>query len=145
MGRAREAERGGGGPSWRDAQRAARLERAARDRGKAQKAPTDEDSLLDVAPEERPTHLPGRRFMGLTILCGIVVLFLLSLIGLEIRHDRLGREVSGLTSRKVALMEENRRQRAEMARLTVVEGLERVARESLGLVSPAEGQIVIIR
>jgi hypothetical protein len=140
-----ERRGGEGGPSWRDVQKSARLEWAAREREKGQKAPSDEDSLLDVAADERPSHLPGKRFMGVAVMCAAFVLSLLVLIGLEIRHDKIGREVSRLTSRKVALMEENRGRRAEMARLTVVDDLETVARESLGLASPAEGQIVIIR
>jgi hypothetical protein len=102
------------------------------------------DGQLSPVPEEMPVSLPGKRFAGMAVMSAIFVLSLLILVGLEIRHNQLGRVVSELTDRKVALIDENRRFVTEMERITVVGDLEQVARETLGLVSPAEGQIVII-
>jgi hypothetical protein len=87
--------------------------------------------------------MPGKRFISVATVCAVFVLSLMAMIGLSIRHNRYGREVSRLTSQKMALIEQNRHYRAEMDRLTVIADLEEVA-ASLGLVPPDEGQIVII-
>jgi hypothetical protein len=94
-------------------------------------------------PEERPRHLPGKRFFSVSVMCTIFVLCLFLLIGLEIRHNKLGREVSKLTAQRTALLEENRILKAEMSRLTVFDDLEYVA-QSLGLVSPSSSQIIVV-
>jgi cell division protein FtsL len=73
-----------------------------------------------------------------------VILGLLGMTSLAMRHNQLGREVSRLTGLKVELADQNRRLKADMDSLTVLEDLEAVARERLGLVSPSKGQIEII-
>jgi hypothetical protein len=104
----------------------------------------DADSFLLPIPEERPKHLPGNRFLSIVIMSVVFILSLLVLIGLEIRHNSLGRNVSILMNQKIALIEENRRYKADMYKLIAIDDLETVAKESLGLVFPDEGQIIII-
>ncbi|MDR2368797.1 MAG: cell division protein FtsL [Deltaproteobacteria bacterium] len=137
-------KRPGDKPGWRDNLKNVKGVQAAQAKKEQLLAEAEKDSVLIHLPEELPTNLPAKRFAGVAVMCFIFVLALLVLVGLEIRHTRLGREVSSLTSRKVALIEENRHYRTEMSRITVVGDLEQVARENLGLVPPAEGQIVII-
>jgi hypothetical protein len=74
----------------------------------------------------------------------IFVLSIMVLVGLEIRHVSLGRKVSELTNRKIALIEQKRHYLTELDKIMVVGDLEQAARQTLGLVPPAEGQIVII-
>jgi cell division protein FtsL len=103
-----------------------------------------QDLALVPEPAERPRRLPVKRFASIVTLSVVFVVCLFILIGLEIKHNALGREVSRLTSQKTALLEENRHLKAEMSRLTVFEDLEFVARQSLGLVAPDNGQIIVI-
>ena len=131
-------------PSWKDNQKQFTGALAARAIKERLAFEAQKDGQLLPTPEEMPVSLPVKRFAGLAVMTAIFVLSLLILVGLQIRHNRLGREVSELTDRRVALIDENRRFVTEMERLTVVGDLEQVARETLGLVSPAEGQIVII-
>ncbi|MDR0621757.1 MAG: hypothetical protein LBJ61_07765 [Deltaproteobacteria bacterium] len=131
-------------PSWKDSQKQFTGALAARAMKERLAFEAQKDGQLSPVPEEMPVSLPGKRFAGMAVMSAIFVLSLLILVGLEIRHNQLGRVVSELTDRKVALIDENRRFVTEMERITVVGDLEQVARETLGLVSPAEGQIVII-
>lgn len=102
------------------------------------------DSYLEIGLEERPKRLPLKRLISLVVLCAVFILSLLILVELQIKHNKLGLNISQLTNRKVTLIDENRRYRAEMDNLMIVGDLEQVARETLGLVSPTEGQIIII-
>ncbi|MDR1050673.1 MAG: hypothetical protein LBP95_06260 [Deltaproteobacteria bacterium] len=116
--------------------------RGAAGRGAAPE-PAPGDPVLVQEPEERPGLLPGGRFFSVTVMVCVFILCLFVLIGLQIRHNSLGREVSALTSGRAALVEENRHLRAEMFSITVLDDLEYVAQE-LGLVTPGQGQIVVV-
>ncbi|MDR1296251.1 MAG: hypothetical protein LBO05_02525 [Deltaproteobacteria bacterium] len=105
--------------------------------------PVPGDPVLVQEPEERPGLLPGGRFFSVTVMVGVFILCLFVLIGLQIRHNSLGREVSALTSGRAVLVEENRHLRAEMFSITVLDDLEYAAQE-LGLVTPGQGQIVVV-
>jgi hypothetical protein len=109
-------------------------------------------SLAAVGPPDEvaaaPSHQIRRLRPALFVpLAGIVFVLIMGLFGmthLAMRHNHLGREVSRLTSQKVALTDQNRRLKADMDAMTVLEDLEAVARGRLGLISPSKGQIEII-
>jgi hypothetical protein len=130
------------GPSWKNMEFKGAKEAMAKRESLSLEAAKDRPLELD--PDERPTQLSVGRFVSITVLVFVVFLSLLVIIGLQVRHLRLGREVYDLNSKRVGLMEKNRHYRAEMAKITVVGDLEVVARETLGLVTPDKGQIVII-
>ncbi|MDR2454991.1 MAG: hypothetical protein LBE49_00130 [Deltaproteobacteria bacterium] len=103
-----------------------------------------ENKLESVPPKYRLRRLPKGLFAPLAACVLALVLGFLLMTYLAMRHNQLGREVSRLNNQKVALADLNRRLKADMDMLTVMEDLELVARERLGLVSPAQGQIEII-
>jgi cell division protein FtsL len=103
----------------------------------------EDDPILEQEPDERPRNIPVRRFLSISVLVILVVAVIFVLIGLQIRHGRLGREVSQLTVKKRTLLEENRQLRSELSRLTSLDDLEYVA-NTLGLVRPDSNQIVVI-
>jgi uncharacterized protein HemX len=111
---------------------------------KALRLEDTESKLESVPPKYRLRPLPKGLFAPLAACVLALVLGLLLMTYLAMRHNQLGREVSRLNNQKVALADLNRRLKADMDMLTVMEDLELVARERLGLVSPAKGQIEII-
>ncbi|MDR2301100.1 MAG: hypothetical protein LBF38_03530 [Deltaproteobacteria bacterium] len=146
--RGKGRRRGGGqkafGGGWQDSQKNQQVMREASAKKEQVLLEAQKDSVLVHDPEDRPKSLPGKRFFSVLIMCLVFVLSIMVLVGLEIRHVRLGLEVSKLTNRKVALTEQKRHLLTELDKTMVVGDMEQVARESLGLVSPADGQIVII-
>jgi cell division protein FtsL len=92
----------------------------------------------------RLRRLPPGIFAPLAAIVLAVLAAMAVMTWLAMRHNQMGREVSRLTTEKVRLNDLNRRLRADMDALTVLEDLETVARERLGLVSPSQGQIEII-
>ncbi|MDR1608655.1 MAG: cell division protein FtsL [Deltaproteobacteria bacterium] len=85
-----------------------------------------------------------RNFIILAAVAGIFFLGLLVFIKVSHSQNKLGMEISRLMNYQVQLLEENRRLKIELARLASLDDLEIVARRDLGLVSPSQGQIVII-
>jgi hypothetical protein len=127
-------------PTWKISQRQAQKTKVNRERGGSEEI----DPQLEAEPGERVTQMSLKKFLTVAFLSLVFVLGLGVFITIAIIHNRLGREVSRLTNERVRLTEINRELKADMARLTVYEDLEFVARNSLGLVTPSKGQIVII-
>jgi cell division protein FtsL len=103
-----------------------------------------ENQLLARLPNESLSFLSIRNFIILAAVAGIFFLGLLVFIKVSHSQNKLGMEISRLMNYQVQLLEENRRLKIELARLASLDDLEIVARRDLGLVSPSQGQIVII-
>ncbi len=69
-------------------------------------------------------------------------------VGLLVRSNHLAvshsYEISELTQNKMDLLEVNRQLKTELAQVSSLEHLEKAARETLGLITPRQGQIVVI-
>ncbi|MDR2443728.1 MAG: hypothetical protein LBE31_09460 [Deltaproteobacteria bacterium] len=128
-------------PGWKKTQAKIKSQRAE---AKAASSILTGDTNQPLEPTERLERIPPRAFAILAAILVVLILGLWFKTTLAMRHNQLGREVSRLTDEKVELNELNRELKAEMARLTVLEDLEFIAIESLGLVSPKDGQIEII-
>ncbi|MDR1395425.1 MAG: cell division protein FtsL [Deltaproteobacteria bacterium] len=102
-----------------------------------------ENQLL-ARTEETLNFLSVRNFF--LIASAAVILFLGLLIFIRISHSQneLGMEISRLTKYQVQLQEENRRLKIELARQASLDELEALARRDLGMISPSQGQIVVI-
>ncbi|MDR1486984.1 MAG: hypothetical protein LBT62_03160 [Deltaproteobacteria bacterium] len=127
-------------PVWKNTQKEIRQNKIVRQRA----ALEQNEPELELEPQERVTLMPFKKFLVVSFISLVSIFCFAAFIYLAINHNRLGREVSRLTNEKVRLTEINRELKADMARLTVFEDLDVVARESLGLVTPSKGQIVII-
>ncbi|MDR2141136.1 MAG: cell division protein FtsL [Deltaproteobacteria bacterium] len=103
-----------------------------------------ESQLLARLPDETLSFLSARNFF--LVATAVVILFLGLLVYIRVSHtqNELGMDISRLTNYQVQLQEENRRLKVELARLASLDDLEIVARRDLGLVSPSQGQIVVI-
>ena len=80
-------------------------------------------------------------------LAGLVVLVLLLVWGMvQSNHQAVAYsyELSALTQEKLRVLEVNRQLKAELARIGSLDQLEIAAREKAGLITPKQGQIVVI-
>ncbi|MDR1546893.1 MAG: cell division protein FtsL [Deltaproteobacteria bacterium] len=131
-------------PTWRQ-QIAAHRANTMAERADDGDVEDDEDvGGLELEPSQPLGQLSTSRFMIISGLTAFVVLCLLGFVSLAIRQNSLGRDVSKLMTERTRLAQRNRELLIALDRLTVFEDLERVARDSLGLVSPSKGQIEIV-
>ena len=90
------------------------------------------------------SNLSPRSF-AIAIVLGIVAIFLiLGLVlssHLAVAHSY---DLSDLTQHKLRLLEVNRQLKTELARTSSLDQLEFAARQNLGLITPIQGQIVVI-
>ncbi|MDR1083746.1 MAG: cell division protein FtsL [Deltaproteobacteria bacterium] len=103
-----------------------------------------ENQLLARLPNETLNFLSGRNFFLIASAALIFFLGLLVFIRISHSQNELGMEISRLTKYQVLLQEENRRLKIELARQASLDELEALARRELGLISPSQGQIVVI-
>ncbi len=72
----------------------------------------------------------------------------IAVVGLMVRSNHLAvahsYDISELTRHKMELLESNRQLKAQLAEAASLENLEKAARETLGLITPRQGQIVVI-
>jgi cell division protein FtsB len=103
-----------------------------------------ERQVLQPRPNDGLKFMPLSRFM---VAFGCIVIFiagLLALIHLAQVHTQLVAEVNTLSQKQQRLKEKNGHLKAKLERLTVLDDLEIVAKESLGLYMPKTGQIVVL-
>jgi hypothetical protein len=90
------------------------------------------------------SFLSGRHFLALATLALVGVMLVWGLVRsnhVAVAHSY---EISDLTQQKLRLLETNRQLNTELARVSSLQQLEDAARGQLGLVTPKQGQIVVI-
>ena len=90
------------------------------------------------------SFLSLKNFLVLMALASITVLLVLGLVRSNHQAVSYSYEISGLTGIRLNALEKNRQLKMEMAQMTSLDQLEKVAKETLGLVVPQKGQIVVI-
>ncbi len=90
------------------------------------------------------SFLTARQFCVLILVTLTAVMLVWGMIRSNHRAVGYSYEISRLTKQKTELLETNRRLNAELAGLVTLEQLEAVARDNLGLITPQQGQIVVI-
>jgi len=88
--------------------------------------------------------LPFRQFVVLAGLTVVVIFLVLGMVRSNHRALAHSYAISELTLEKVRLLESNRQLKTELAQVSSLTQLEKTARETLGLIVPKEGQIVVI-
>ncbi len=88
--------------------------------------------------------LSMRNFCVLAGLALVVILLVWGMVKSNHQAVAHSYEISELTQQKLRLVEANRVLNAELARSSSLPLLEKAARTSLGLVTPQQGQIVVI-
>lgn len=113
---------------------------------RSRKAQAGSDPITAPAKiAEKPlSFLSARNFFVLFAVAAISIF----VVGLMVRSNHLAvshsYEISELTQEKMDLLEINRQLKTELAEVGSLEHLEKAARETLGLISPQKGQIVVI-
>lgn len=105
-----------------------------------------------ASPETAPANISAKPLAFLSAR-DFFVLFAAAaaaifVVGLLVRSNHLAvshsYEISELTQTKMDLLEVNRQLKTELAQVASLEHLEKAARETLGLITPRQGQIVVI-
>lgn len=108
------------------------------------------ENLFDIALAAPSMVVPDlsslslRKFLVLSGLGMGLVLVILGLVlssHMAVSHSY---DLSGLIQDKIRLVEVNRQLKTELARFSSLDQLEVVARETLSMVTPQQGQIVVI-
>ncbi|MDR2422028.1 MAG: septum formation initiator family protein [Deltaproteobacteria bacterium] len=132
-------------PKWKKTVQAGSRNRSRlKERRSLESYQRPENQLLARLPDETLHFLSVKNFFLVAAAAVVVVLGLLVVIRVSHSHNELGMDISRLTKRQVQLREENRRLKIELARLASLDDLEIVAQRDLGLVSPSQGQIVVV-
>jgi len=100
-------------------------------------------ALPDIAAPPL-SFLSLRNFCLLVALAMMVVLLVWGMVRSNHQAINHGYEIYELTQKKTRLLETNRRLNAELIRVSSLDQLEKVARENLGMITPQQGQIVVI-
>ena len=110
------------------------------------------DSTVSVAePQAAPdiadgplSFLTARQFCALILVTLTAVMLVWGMISSNHRAVNFSYEISKLTKRKTELLEINRSLNADLAGLGTLDQLEKEARDNLKLITPQQGQIVVI-
>jgi len=95
--------------------------------------------------EARPLPLlPLRHFFILSTFVFLAILLVWGLVRSNHLSVALSYEISALTREKQELQEKNRQLKTELTKIGSLAHLEQVARNVLGLITPNQGQIVVI-
>jgi cell division protein FtsB len=112
-------------------------------RAAAPQAPAELSAPANISAKPL-SYLSARNFF---VLFG-VALVTIFVVGIMVRSNHLAvshsYEISELTQHKMDLLETNRQLKTELAQVGSLEHLEKAARKSLGLITPRQGQIVVI-
>lgn len=90
------------------------------------------------------SFLSARHFLALVSLALVALLLVWFLVQSNHMAVAYSYEISDLTQQKLRLIETNRQLNAELAQASSLSQLEEVARAKLGLITPQQGQIVVI-
>lgn len=139
-----------GGLSWAQSSSAAavspigerlRLSQRSRRPAAVSVSPTPTISDIEAGPL---SFLSARQTMILATVAMVAVLVVLGLVRSNHQAVSHSYQLSHLTQQKLNLLETNRQLKAELAKVSSLAHLETVALETLGLVVPQKGQIVVI-
>lgn len=90
------------------------------------------------------SFLSARNFCVLAGLALVVILLVLGMVRSNHQAVAYSYEISELTQKKLRLIETNRRLSSELAAISSLAQLEKATRTKLNLISPQQGQIVVI-
>ena len=112
-------------------------------------APSEPVALQEILPvldlEIQPLpFLPVRHFFILSAIVIVSILLVWGLVRSNHSSVALSYEISALTLEKLALQEINRQLKTELTGVGSLAQLEEAARNVLGLITPNQGQIVVI-
>jgi len=96
---------------------------------------------LEVQP---PSLLPIRHFFILSAISLVVILLVWGLVRSNHLSVALSYEISALAQERLELQEANRRLKTELTGVGSLAQLEEAARNVLGLITPNQGQIVVV-
>ena len=110
------------------------------------------DSAVSMAePQAAPdiadgplSFLTARQFCALILVTMTAVMLVWGMVSSTHQALRYSYEISKLTTLKTELLEINRRLNADLANQGTLDQLEKTARGDLGLITPQQGQIVVI-
>jgi cell division protein FtsL len=86
----------------------------------------------------------GRQWLPAYIAAIIFVVFALAFVWINHEAVQVGYEISELHAEQAALIEQGREYQVELANLISLDRLERLAKEDLGMISPAPSQVQVI-
>lgn len=95
-------------------------------------------------PTSPLSFLSVRNFCILAGLALVVILLVLGMVRSNHQAVAYSYEISELTQKKLQLLEENRSLSSELAQASSLPQLEKAVRNGLNLISPKQGQIVVI-
>ena len=147
--KARVVSRGG----WRKWSARSPIRREQHNKARTPRS-TDPSGLETAKPETSPSAevlearslslLPIRHFLILSLMMFLVILVGWGLVRSNHLSVALSYEISGLIREKLELQEINRQLKMELAKIGSLDQLEKVAMKNLGLITPNQGQIVVI-
>lgn len=85
-----------------------------------------------------------RLFLAVSVVL-LLIAFAMSMVWINHRSVQTGYEITQLNREQIRLMDLNAKLKVEFANLTTLDRLERLARESLGLVAPRPDQVKVIK
>lgn len=85
-----------------------------------------------------------RLFLAVSVVL-MLIAFAMSMVWINHRSVQTGYEITQLNREQIRLMDLNAKLKVEFANLTTLDRLERLARESLGLVAPRPDQVKVIK
>jgi len=85
-----------------------------------------------------------RLFLAVSVVL-MLIAFAMAMVWINHRSVQTGYEITQLNQEQIRLMDLNAKLRLEFANLTALDRLERLARESLGLVAPRPDQVKVIK
>lgn len=139
------------GMKWEGSSRIRRSSSLKLRQGKAsapRSRPEPEVAAMPQALPDIPTpplsFLSVRNFCVLAGLALVVILLVLGMVRSNHQAVAFSYEISELTQKKLKLIETNRRLGSELAAVSSLEQLEKATRTRLDLISPQQGQIVVI-
>ena len=133
------------GPDWPPVQRGPVARRARRPSA----VPSEAGGFAEAAPardsQVRPLSLlPVRSFLLLSVIALAAIILVWGLVRSNHLSVALSYEISALTQEKLKLQEINHQLKTELTVVGSLAQLEEAARDILGLITPNQGQIVVI-
>jgi cell division protein FtsL len=106
-------------------------------------SPPENQAVPDLAAAPL-SFLSARHFFVLSAVFMAAIILVWGLVRSNHLSVALSYEISDLTQRKLDLLEVNRQLKTELAQIGSLGQLEEAARSVLGLITPSQGQIVVI-
>lgn len=118
--------------------------KASAPRSRPEPEPAPMPQAVPDIPTSPLSFMSVRNFCILAGLALVVILLVLGMVRSNHQAVAYSYEISELTQRKLQLLEENRSLSSELAQASSLPQLEKAVRNGLNLISPKQGQIVVI-